>query len=289
MNRRELFGVLPAIATVSSGLAAQAKTSTVAVHPGLVAYSFRKELANGGMTYDDLIHLAAASGLQGIDTTAYWFPNTSASFLAGLRSNAYRNGIHLYSLGVRVRLCQPTPELQAAEVENCKKWIDVAERMGAGHIRAFGGSAPKNTSEEQAIAWAVEVLKRCAEYAATKGIIIGVEDDGGLTTTAEPTVAIVKGADSPFVGINVDTGNFPKNGYAQVSLCLPYATNVHFKTHIADENGNKQDADWPRLANMFSEAGYKGFLSLEYEEDGNAVTAVPSLLRKLVSLCAKCG
>ena len=199
------------------------------LHAGLVAYSFRKNLANQTMTYEDLIHLASDSGLDGIDTTAYWFPNTSPEFLAGLRTTAYRNAIQLYTLGVRVRLCQPTSELQAAEVESCKKWVDVAERIGAGHVRVFGGAVPKGVPEGQAISWAVEVLKRSAEYAASRGIILGVEDDGGLTTTAEPTVAIVKQADTPFAGINLDTGNFPKNGYAQVALCIPYATNVHFK------------------------------------------------------------
>lgn len=262
-------------------------TVNTALHPGIVAYSFREELAKGTMTYGELIHLAADSGLQGIDTTAYWFPDTSATFVSGLRAAAYRNGIHLYSLAVRVRLCQPTPELQAKEIDKCKKWIDVAERLGAGHIRVFGGSMPKGATQEQAIAWAVQVLKHCAEYAGSKGILLGVEDDGGITATAEPTVTIVKGADSPFVGINVDTGNFPKNGYTQVALCLPYATNVHLKTRIADENGNKQDADWSRLAHMFHSAGYKGFLSLEYEEDGNARSAVPLLLQKLVHVCSE--
>jgi sugar phosphate isomerase/epimerase len=108
-----------------------------------------------------------------------------------------------------------------------------------------------------------------------------VEDDGGLTTTAEPTVAIVKQADTQFAGINLDTGNFPKNGYAQVALCIPYATNVHFKVNISDANGNKERAAWPRLAGMFRAAGYKGFLSLEYEEAGDATTAVPPLLKEL--------
>src|SRR3954465_5038495 len=152
-----------------------------------------------------------------------------------------------------------------------------------------GDLFPKGATEEQAITWAVEVLKRCAEYSGSKGIILGVEDDGGLTTTAEPTVKIVKAANSPFVGINVDTGNFPKDGYAQVALCLPHATNVHLKTRIADGSGRKQEADWPRLAGMFRAAGYKGFLSLEYEEDGTVVSAVPPLLDKLVHVCSARG
>lgn len=281
MNRRDLTKALLALAACR-GLTIQAKPlAHFRLHAGLVAYSFRKNLADRTMTYDDLIHIASDCGLDGIDTTAYWFPDESPAFLAGLRTTAYRNGIHLYSLGVRVRLCQPTPQLQAAEVENCKKWVDVAERIGAGQVRVFGGAVPKGASEQQAIAWAVEVLKRCAEYTGSKGIILGVEDDGGLTTTAEPTVEIVKQADNPFTGINLDTGNFPKNGYAQVAFAIPYATNVHFKVRIADENGNKARADWPRLAGMFRSAGYKGYLSLEYEEDGDATIAVPPLLAEL--------
>ena len=285
MNRRDLHKTLLAIA--GSGLVAKAEAVRHSrLHAGVVAYSFRKQLASHTMTYDDLIHLASDCGLDGIDTTAYWFPDQSSAFLGGLRTTAYRNGIQLYSLGVRIRLCQPTPALQAAEVENCKKWVDIAERIGAGHVRVFGGTAPKGASEQQAIAWAVEVLKHCAEYSAGKGIIIGVEDDGGLTTTAEPTVAIVKQADTPFAGINLDTGNFPENGYAQVALAIPYATNVHFKVQISDQNGNKIRADWPRLAAMFRSGGYKGFLSLEYEEAGDAKTAVPPLLAELTRVVA---
>ena len=238
MNRRELIKTLPAFAAVASGITAEVKPKHSRLRPGIVAYSFRKDFVKRAMTYDDLIHLASDSGLDGIDTTAYWFPDTSPGFLSGLRTTAYRSSIQLYNLGVRVRLCQPTPELQAAEVETCKKWVDVAERIGAGHVRVFGGAVPKGASEQQAIAWAVEVLKRSAEYAGTKGIILGVEDDGGLTTTAEPTVEIVKQTGSPFAGINLDTGNFPKNGYAQVALCLPYATGVHFKVQISDEKGD---------------------------------------------------
>jgi sugar phosphate isomerase/epimerase len=285
MNRRDALKTLPAFAMCRS-LVAEPQTAHSRLHAGIVAYSFRKDLANQTMTYEDLIHLASNSGLDGIDTTAYWFPNTSPAFLAGMRTTAYRNGIQLYSLAVRVRLCQPTSELQAAEVENCKKWVDAAERIGAGHVRVFGGAVPKGVSEEQAIAWAVEVLKRSADYAGSRGIILGVEDDGGLTTTAEPTVAIVKQADTPFAGINLDTGNFPKNGYAQVGLCIPYATNVHFKVQISDENGTKQKADWARLAGMFRAAGYKGYLSLEYEEDSDARTAVPPLLAELTRVLA---
>jgi sugar phosphate isomerase/epimerase len=256
------------------------------LHPGIVAYSFRKKLADRSMTYEDLIHLAAGAGLDGIDTTAYWFPDNSPAFLAKLRTTAYRNAIQLYSLAVRIRLCQPTPELRATEIAACQQWVDIAERIGAGHVRVFAGPVPKGASEQQAIAWAVESLKRASEYASTRGIILGLEDDGGLTTNAEQTVEIVRQTGSSFAGINLDTGNFPKNGYDQVALCLPYATSVHFKTLISDAEGRKQKADWPRLAQMFRASGYHGFLSLEYEEADDPATAIPPLLPELKRVCA---
>jgi sugar phosphate isomerase/epimerase len=108
-----------------------------------------------------------------------------------------------------------------------------------------------------------------------------VEDDGGLSATAEPTVEMVKRADSPFAGINLDTGNFPKNGYAQVALCLPYAVSVHLKSHITTPEGAKEKADWDRLLGMFAKAGYKGYLGIEYEDTATVETELPGLAAEL--------
>src|SRR5207244_10231896 len=141
-------------------------------------------------------------------------------------------------------------------VENVKKWVDVAQKVGATHVRVFGGSIPKGASETQAIAWAVEVLKRSAEYAGSKGVLLGVEDDGGLTTTAEPTVAIVKQADTPWAGINADPGNLPKDGYAGFEMMLPYITSVHLKAEISGPDGKKEKSDWERLLRMLGASGY---------------------------------
>jgi sugar phosphate isomerase/epimerase len=128
---------------------------------------------------------------------------------------------------------------------------------------------------------AVETLKRVAEYSGSKGILIGVEDDGGLTTTAEPTIEIVKQTDSPWAGMNLDSGNFPKNGYAQVEMAIPYAVSTHIKTLIASPDGKKEKADWDRLFGMFAKGGYRGFISLEYEEK-DAETQVPLLVPELL-------
>ena len=76
----------------------------------------------------------------------------------------------------------------------------------------------------------------------------------------------MKKAASPWAGINLDIGNFPDDGYKQIEMCAPYATNVHFKTAV-HVNKQKQPADWPRVLRILGAAGYKGYLSLEYEEE----------------------
>jgi len=289
MNRRNLLTTLAAL-PAASALRAQSAPPPAAtgarLKAGLVAYSYRTALAAKTMTYEDLIHMVSDWGLDGMDTTAYWFPDTSDHYLAGLRKAAFKAGIQLYNAGVRVQLSQPTKELQDAQVASIQKWVDVADRIGASHVRVFGGSIPKGATQEQAIGWAVEVMKRGAEYAGTKGITLGVEDDGGLTATAEPTIAIAKQADSPWAGINADSGNLPKDGYAGFESMLPYATSIHFKTQVSDPDGKKLPADWPRLLAMIAKSGYRGFVGLEYEQNSPA-TDVPELCAKLRSLISK--
>jgi sugar phosphate isomerase/epimerase len=280
MNRRELLKAAPALA---AAMQLRGQTAPAGrLRAGLVAYSFRTKLGNHSLTYEALIEYLANLGLDGMDTTAYWFPDTSDQYLASLRRAAYKNAVHLYSLAARINLCQATPEARDAQVQEAKKWVDVAERIGAAHVRVFGGAVPRGATQEQAIPWAVETLKRAAEYSASRGVFLGVEDDGGLSATAEPTVAIVKGADSPWAGINLDIGNFPKDGYNQMALCIPYAVNVHFKAKMSDENGAKQETDVDRVLGMLVKGGYKGYVSLEYE-DNDPDVGVPRVAAKLLS------
>jgi sugar phosphate isomerase/epimerase len=265
LNRRQL---LRAAATLPAAAQLRAQsTSQFHLRAGLVAYSYRKELAAKSLNYPDLIRMIADWGLDGLDCTVYWFPDTSNEFLTSIRKTAFKSGIQIYNAGVRVQLCQPTRELQLSQQENIEKWVDVADRLGASHMRVFGGQIPRGATAQQAIAWAAEVLKRGAEYAGSRGITLGVEDDGGLTTAAAETIEIVKQAASPWAGINADSGNLRIDGYSQFRAMLPYATSVHLKRSISGEDGKPQDADWKRLITMIGESGYKGYVGLEYEDD----------------------
>jgi L-ribulose-5-phosphate 3-epimerase len=284
MRRRDWIKAFPAAALAVSCAGATkegaAKEGKARFRPAICAYSFRNQLKDQSMSYADVIRMAADVRADGIDLTTYWLPDTSDETLFALKRLAYRSAISIYTIGIRARMAQPTPELQSAEVELVRKWLDVAERLGAGHVRVFGGAVPKDATEQQAVAWAVETLQLCAAEAGKRGITIGVEDDGGITTNADRTVEIVKKAASPWVGINLDIGNFPNDAYAQIEMCAPYATNVHFKSQVHIDHQN-QPADWPRVLKILGNAGYRGYLALEYESNDDPLTAVPGLMSKM--------
>jgi hypothetical protein len=95
------------------------------------------------MSYRDLIRRIADCRLDGLDGTVYWFADTSPEYLASRRKAAFKNGVPIYNVGVRVQLSQPTPELQLAEFENIRKRVDVADRLGASHVRVSAATYPK--------------------------------------------------------------------------------------------------------------------------------------------------
>ncbi len=290
MNRRSLLkslSVLPA-AALSPGItfSAAAANQPSRLRTAICAYSFRDALKSKSMTYDDLVHLAVDLDLDGIDMTVYWFPDTSDEFLLPLRRLAYKNGVEIYSICIRSDMCLPTPEAQEREVAWVQKWVDVAEKLGAGHIRVFGGEVPKQATEEQAAEWVVQVMKEAASYSGKKGIVLGLENHGGITSRAERLIQIVRQVDSPWVGINLDTGNFDDDGYAQVEACVPYAVNVQLKTEIKNK-GREAPADWDRLMTLLVQGGYRGYVALEYEANETASIAVPRLIRRLHEVVKK--
>jgi sugar phosphate isomerase/epimerase len=292
MNRRSFLttaGAAVAAAAIPRSSQSQSPPGKARLRTGLVAYSFRQALQAKAMTYEDLIHLAVDTGTDGIDMTVYWLPSTGDDYLLPLRRLAFRNRVEIYSIGTRVRLAQPTAELREQQLTELGKWLDVAQKVGATHVRVFSGNKPEGATMEQAIGFAAETLKRGAELAGARGLILGLEDDGGITDFAKETIAIVKGADSPWAGMNLDIGNFrPPAVYDQIEMSLPYAVSSHMKTTIAlDDGKTRGPMDLDRVFRMFAAHAYRGYMGLEYESDGDPKTDVPKYLRQLKDLAVK--
>ena len=295
MDRRSFLTMAGAAvvgATAAAGrrpASAQTAVPKARFRTGLVAYSYRQALQAKAMKYEDLINVAVDTGTDGIDMTVYWLPSTDADYLRSLRHLAYRNRVEIYSIGTRVQLSQPTPDLQEKQLADLRKWIEVAQRVGATHIRVFGGQRPPGATLEQAVGFAAETMKRGAEIAGASGVLLGIEDDGGITDFAKETIEIVRRADSAYAGMTLDTGNFrPPKVYDQIEMSIPYAVNTHLKTEVANDDGKtRAPADWDRIFKMFAAHGYRGYMGLEYGGDGDPQATVPAQLRRLREMAQK--
>ena len=289
-SRREALGSLALLPSVALGATPRADGGDPRLKTAICAYSFRKALGDGSLSYLDLVDLAVEHGIDGIDSTVYWFPREDLDgFLAAFRRKAYLAAVELPSIAIRTDLCRPDARAQEREVAWLRHWVDVSYRLGSSHIRVFGGNVPQRSSEDEAAGWVAEILKRAGDYAAGKGVVLGLENHGGITARAERIIQIVRAADHPNVGINLDTGNFRSDPYQQIEMCLPYAVNSQFKVDIRDEDGNHTPSDWDRIVRMFADAGYRGYLALEYEAAEDPFVAVPRHLARLRDLAAKYG
>jgi hypothetical protein len=88
--------------------------------------------------------------------------------------------------------------------------------------------------------------------------------------------------------MNLDIGNFrPPNVYQQVEMSVPYAVSTHFKTTIANDDGQTRSPyDWDRVMKLLVAGGYKGYLGLEFEATGDPAAEVPAALKKLKAVAA---
>ncbi len=235
------------------------------------------------------IDLAADLGCDGAELTAYYFePEVTAADLLDLRRHAFLRGIAISGGAVGNTFTRPRgPELDA-EIAAVKAWIDRTALLGAPHLRVFAGAVPKGQSVEEARTACIAALEACCDHAGTKGVMLGLENHGGIVATADGLLEIVRSVRSPWLGVNLDTGNFHSpDPYADLARCVPYAVNVQYKVELQREpKGPKEPADAARIVKLLRDGGYQGFVSLEYEAAGDPFDAVPRHLAELRELLA---
>jgi len=296
INRRKFL----AGAAVAAGAAGLTATSANAIEPirrqgrsfiklGLAAYSFRQVLnltrKPPTMTLDGFIDLAASMPFDAVELTEYYFPETSARYLAGLKGRCTRLGLDVSGTAIRTDFCVNNATRLKEEIDRCKRWVEHTSRLGGKTIRIFGGTVVKPDTEERARRQCIESIQECCEHAGQFGIYLALENHGGITGTSEQMLALVRAIKSDWFGVNLDTGNFrTKDPYADLERLAPYAVVVQMKTEISREGRKAEEADLKRKFQMLRQVNYRGYVALEYEAAENAKVAVPRYLATLRKL-----
>jgi sugar phosphate isomerase/epimerase len=251
--------------------------------PACCAYSYGSYLRDGKMTMEDFIVKAVELGVLGVEITTYWLKSTDPAYLATLRKLAHQQGTPVSGASIGTQMCERDPAKRQEIVQTIQRWVDATDRLGGSHLRVFGDNLPAGSSEAQGIEWVAETMKAACEYAGKKGITLGIESHGGLTSAAN-IVAILRRVDSPYAGCTLDISNFRENPYEQIEMCLPYATNAHIRDWWGER---RTPLDLDRVWQLFAKHGYKGYLCAEYEGQEDPMTAVPKLIGTMKTLCRK--
>jgi L-ribulose-5-phosphate 3-epimerase len=253
---------------------------------------------------EQVIEDAARLGFDGVEILHRQMTDESSAYVNKLKQAAFRLGLDLPMLSIHQDFISPKAEERSEAVAHTIKCIDLASRLGIPSIRLNSGRwntiasfddlmkvkgdepAIDGYTDEDAFRWCEEGIKACLPAAERAGILLALENHWGLTTKTENLLRIHKAVNSPWLGINLDTGNFPGDPYPEIEKLAPVASIVQAKTYYGGGEWYTLDLDYKRIAGILRKANFAGWVSLEMEGKEDPATAVPKSLEVLRSAFA---
>lgn len=257
----------------------------------------RKELDN----LDFAMTAKKKYGIGAVEYVSQFFQDKAAdeAYLAEMKKRADEHGVKslLIMVDSEGGLAETDKKLREKAVNNHHKWVGAAVALGCHSIRVNAYSS--NPDRAEAAKAGVEGLSALAEYAkANGGINVIVENHGGFSSDGKWLSGIMAGVNLPNCGTLPDFGNFcVVNGpdgkcaeeydrYLGVKQLMPYAQGVSAKSHDFDAEGNEASTDYRKMLQIVKDAGYKGYIGVEYE--GNKLSEEEGI-KKTKALLEKVG
>lgn len=200
-----------------------------------------------------------------------------------------------------------------SEIERLKGEVDIAEILGVKIMRHDATSGPENerfslTGFEKYLPVLAKGCKAVTEYAKTKGIKTSVENHGFYCQQSDRVEALMKEVNDDNFGWLVDIGNFmcaDENPLDAVKVGAKYAVYAHVKDFsFVDKSEPQPDGFFDTRAgnhicgsvlgdgvvpvkeciDIIKNAGYDGWVTLEYEGQESPLTGVPKGFELLKSI-----
>ena len=305
MERRDFFKGAAAVlalgaAPLSKGMAS-AETVRRRGNPiGVSTYSFwRFRGPKEDYPIEDAIDQAAKMGFDGVEILHIQMSSEENAYLQGLKRRAFEQGLALMGFSTHQGFVSPDAGKRREEIDKTKHQIDVAHELGIPTMRintgrwgtsgsfdelmANRGIEPplEGHTDEEAFGWVIDAIAEATEHAAEAGVVLGLENHWGLGLTPEGVLRIVEAVDSPWLQVTLDTGNFLEDPYDRLAMLAPRTVLLQAKTYYGGGTWYTLDLDYDRIAGIMRDAGFAGWISLEFEGKDDAETAVPRSLALL--------
>ncbi len=263
--------------------------------PNLIAFS---TLACPDWSTETVIARAAQFGYDGLEwrggPQGHVQPAMPAAARSALRQASDDAGLSALAVTAYTSFVSEDVRDRQANVDDLKRYVDLAADLGARYVRAFLGQAAERREISHYYDRIVDSLAAAAGHARSVGVVVAVEphDDFVLSSSVAPILKRVAG---PGLGVIWDVGNSFAAGEAPdaaFQLLSPHLAYVQVK------DGRGRGPPWqltsigggqvplPRALDLLLSSGYAGAFSVEWErawhpELDPPEVALPDALRRL--------
>ncbi|MFO1458364.1 MAG: sugar phosphate isomerase/epimerase family protein [Verrucomicrobiota bacterium] len=276
-TRRQFLQQSAAAAALAAAGCATSKPAPPPFKISLAEWSLHKALFGKQMTHLDFPKAARQDyGIEAIELVNQFMMQqaTDQAYLREFKGRADSEGVRIVLIMCdgEGNLGDPDPAKRRQAVLNHHKWADAAKFFGGHAIRVNAATGGVGTYSEQQDR-AAEGLSELSAYCATLGLNCIVENHGDLSSNGEWLSGVMRKVGKPNCGTLPDFGNFQiKPGewydrYLGVAQMMPFARAVSAKSYDFDAAGNCIETDYPRMMKIVTDAGYHGFVGIEYEGD----------------------
>lgn len=299
IQRRQLLQTM-ACAAVAASLtrSAQSQENKGFFEISLAQWSLNRQFfGRAGVTKLDPLDFAAIAknqcGINAVEYVNQFYKDAvkKPDYLAELRKRADSEGVKnlLIMCDGEGNLGDSNTKGRLTAVRNHVKWLEWAKELGCHSIRVNAASDGKlSYSEQQKLA--ADGLRRLCEVGDTYDLNVIVENHGGMSSHGGWLRGVMELVDHPRVGTLPDFGNFHiKRGadgleydrYLGTFELMPFAKGVSAKSHEFNADGNEKSTDYKRILKIVRDAGFKGYVGIEFEGGGDSFEGI-QLTKKLL-------
>lgn len=241
------------------------------------------------------------NGARGVELLDYFWRDRAAEMDKAMRQIADA-GLELVVYSIGNDFFQPEREAWEKQLADLKTGVDVANLLNVRTMRVFSGNAKPDYAFEDGFAWIVDGLAAGAHYAESHGVTLALENHGLMAGRSDQVRRVIEAVGSPALRANIDTGNFllvNQNPTEAAQDLADLAALVHlkdFRRARADETEHiykaldgtaftgavvgQGEVELAAIVKILDDAGYEGWLSLEYEGGDDPLTiGVPQSLQ----------
>jgi L-ribulose-5-phosphate 3-epimerase len=287
------LGSRAALAADESGKPAAGKVGEFKI--SLAEWSLHKALFAKKIDNLDFPRIAREEyGIEGVEFVNQFFKGEARNsvYLKDLKKRASDVGVTcvLIMIDGEGDLSAPDQAKRDKAVDNHKKWVDAAAALGCHAIRVNTGEHYSPTD----VGAVAEACSKLTEHGEKNRIEIICENHGGPSSNPDALIALMKAVNKPTFGTLPDFGNFPRQGrngkytidvYDAIARMMPYAKGVSAKSYDFDDSGRETMLDFARIMKIVTDAGYHGFVGIEYEggrlSEPEGIKATKKLLESL--------